>query len=394
MKTKLLTLVGALVALAASGQQAASYTDAEAAKHVGEEATVTGKVFNVSTSGKGTTFLNFGDRYPRHTFGGVVFAGSQAVVGDMKQYEGKEVSLTGRIELAPDQKPQIIIKRADQIKLAGATPPPAPAPAAPAPAVASVPAPAATAPMTTAPARPAASPAAASSTPPTESRMKNIELPTGWSSPRRGGDGVRKDLAKLFGGSGTADETTLVNAALEIYPGVDFLTPVEAVKKTLNLTGLQSSKAQVSTPGFPQDAFDAHVFSGVFPGGYNRLLLLTDTSDQVVSIMLVDSSPKSRVQNEPDTTGYHTYNFVTGGARATDNLTIRHTIAPRAQTPGVVVVDTLLIDPTDPEDQPPGRTTKSRTSIYSRQKTGKVLERTRWYVPAPIVNLILRCVGG
>ena len=224
--------------------------------------------------------------------------------------------------------------------------------------------------------------------------MKNIELPTGWSSPRRGGDGVRKDLAKLFGGSGTADETTLVNAALEIYPGVDFLTPVEAVKKTLNLTGLQSSKAQVSTSGFPQDAFDAHVFNGVFPGGYNRLLLLTDTADQVVSIMLVDSSPKSRVQNEPDTTGYHTYNFVTGGARATDNLTIRHTIAPRAQTPGVVVVDTLLIDSNDPEDQPPGRTTKSRTSIYSRQKTGKVLERTRWYVPAPIVNLILRCVGG
>ena len=28
------------------------------------------------------------------------------------------------------------------------------------------------------------------------------------------------------------------------------------------------------------------------------------------------------------------------------------------------------------------------------KKTGKVIERSRWFVPAPIVNLILRCVGG
>lgn len=89
-----------LVLGTAFGQETPVYTDTEAGQHVGETATVTGKVFSVSTSGKGTTFLNLGDRYPRHTFGAVIFASKQADVGDVKQYEGKEVALTGRIELS------------------------------------------------------------------------------------------------------------------------------------------------------------------------------------------------------------------------------------------------------------------------------------------------------
>ena len=208
---------------------------------------------------------------------------------------------------------------------------------------------------------------------------------------------VRKDLARLFGGAGTASEITTADTSVEVYPGVPFLTPLASARKTLNLDDVPSSKTQVSTPGFPQDSFSAHVFSGVFPGGFTRLSLITDSDDQVVSVLLVDSSSRSRVPNEPDTAGYHTFNFVTGGAKATGNLMIKHQIAPGRAVAGVVVVDTLLIDPNDPEDQPPRRTSKggsSRTSTYSRQKTGKVLERSRWFVPAPVVNLILRCVGG
>ena len=223
--------------------------------------------------------------------------------------------------------------------------------------------------------------------------MKSIPLPPGWSSDRRGGDGVRKDLARLFAASGTAGEDTLVDASMEIYPGLPFLTHIDAARKVLNLGGLQTSKTPVTTPGFPIDSFDAHVFSGIFPGGFNRLFLVTDHADQVVSLLLVDISPKARVLNEPDTTGYHTYNFVSGGARGTDNLAIRHAIAPRALTPGVVVVETQLVDPFDPEDQAPGRKTRSRSGS-SRQKTGAVLQRSRWFVPQPIVNLILRCSAG
>ena len=121
MNFKLITLAFALGALTAFGQQPAVYSDTEAANHVDEEATVTGKVFGVSTSKTGTTYVNLGGIFPQHTFAGVIFASKQADVGDVKQYEGKDVTLTGRITVSRDasKKPQILISKADQIKLDG-----------------------------------------------------------------------------------------------------------------------------------------------------------------------------------------------------------------------------------------------------------------------------------
>lgn len=389
MKSILLTLVSALVAMSAFAQQKPTYPDSEAGKHVGEEAMVTGKLVNVFTSGSGTTFLNLGDRFPRQTFGGVIFASKQDVVGDVKKYEGKEVILTGKIELSKDQKPQIIISSADQIREAGATPPTA------IPAVVSAPmTPAPTPPSAPATSSPTAAPAMA---PIVEKSTGKIQLPHGWNSPQSGGDMPRKDLAKLFGLAGSASETAVVDTTLEIYPGIRFLTPLITAEKILKLEDAQSSKIRVETPGFPQDTFRAHVFTGVFPGGFTRLALVTDNSDQVVSVLVVDSSTRTRVINEPDTTGYHTYNFISGSARGSNDIQIKHQIDPTSLATGVLVVDTLLIDPFDPEEGTSKRRTKSSSSSRSsssRPKTGKVLERSRWYVPSPMVNLILRCVGG
>ena len=381
MKSKLIALVCTLGVLSASGQQAVVYSDTEAANHVGEEATVTGKVFNVSTSKTGTTYVNLGGSFPQHTFAGVIFVSKQADVGDVKQYEGKEVSLTGRITLSRDtsKKPQILISKADQIKLAGASNAPTSAPPAPA---ASLPMPAA---------------ATASTTERPISATVEIRLATGWNSPRRDGEMTRKDLARIFGTHGSASETTTADASLEVYPGIPFLTQLSTVKKLLKLDGLPCSQSKVVTPGLPFDSFSAHDFSGIFPGGYDHLHVITDRADQVVSILLVDTSSRTRVTNEPDGTGYHTYNFVTGGGKGASYYAIRHRVTPPAAATASLVVDTLLLDPTDPETPVPNRSKKkssSKSSTYSQPKTGKILERSRWFVPPPVVNLILRCVGG
>src|SRR5689334_18678760 len=69
MKTKTF-LALFLCALAASviAQAPATYTAAEAAKHVGETATVTDRVDGVHQSGKGNIFLNMGGKYPNQAF--------------------------------------------------------------------------------------------------------------------------------------------------------------------------------------------------------------------------------------------------------------------------------------------------------------------------------------
>jgi hypothetical protein len=392
MNSKFLALVWAFVALTAFGQQTPSYSDAEAEKHAGENATVTGKVFGVTTTGKGTTFINLGARFPKHTFVAVIFGKNQDAIGDVKQYEGKEVAITGKIELSPtDKKPQIIINKADQIKLAGpASPSAPPAPAAPTPAPASV------ATTTPVPATPAAVPPAAMS--PSEAavlyHIGKIELAGGWNSPRRDGEMTRKDLAKLFGGSGLPGESTRADTSVEIYPGIPFLTPLKSAKRTLNLEGTRTMDSKVATPGLPRNSFNAHLFEGVFPGGFDRLYLITDASDQVVSLLLVESSSRTRVTNEPDGNGYHTYNFVTGDGKAASNLVVKHQVTPPSAPGGVVLVETLLVDPSDPEKDAQGRPVKAKKGESAKPKTGKVLERSRWYVPAPLVSLILRCVGG
>jgi hypothetical protein len=64
MKTKtLLTLLAAMCACFAVAQAPPNYPPEEAAKHVGETATVTGRVDGFHQSGKGNIFLNMGGKY-------------------------------------------------------------------------------------------------------------------------------------------------------------------------------------------------------------------------------------------------------------------------------------------------------------------------------------------
>jgi len=356
-----------------------SYTDVQATEHAGEEAHVTGKVFGVSTR-NGTTFMNLGAAFPKHTFAGVVFAGDQEKVGDLQPYDGKTVTLTGRIVLSPQGKPQIVIKSPDQLRLEGAAPV-APAPVPGVGARAATMAPTGSAPAPAAPPSPVA-PAA---------EARKISLAPNWDSPAQSGAMTRKDLALLFSGQGTTSETD--ERAIVLYGGLAYLTPLAEARKRLRLETVVASKTRVTCPGLPAGSFTAHLYTGVYEGGFNRLLLVTDNADQLVSVLGLDENSRQRTPNENDATGYHTYNFIQHRVKGTGDLVIRHQIA--SSKGGVVVVETLLVDPHDLATAPPRSSgTRSSTTRPTASRTGKVLERSRWYVPAPVVNLILTCVGS
>jgi hypothetical protein len=402
----LLRLGGALtIALCTSlsplGLAQQKYSDTEAGKHAGDEATVTGKVASVSKSGRGTTYLNFGEKFPRQTFSAVVFAKDADKVGDLSQFEGKTVALTGRIELSPDGKPQIVLKSADQLKLADGTapstasaPPAATPPAKPSPPMPAPPVPAPTiASVSTTPATPAPKP----TPPPKDIERKGIALAANWTSAPQTGDMTRKDLAALFGSQITSTEPVTRDDSIIIYPELPYLTPLATARSLLHLENTNSSRVKITTPGLPVASLTANAFNGIFPGGYTTLTLVTDSSEQVVSVHLTDSNPRQRTADITDTGGYHTYNFIAQREKAAGQLVIKHDIVREGAPAGVVVVDSLLIDPNAPDPNAAPRTTKStsKTSTASRQpRTGKVLERSRWYVPKPLVNVILRASGN
>ncbi len=94
----------------------------EASKHIGQEVIVTGKVSGVRTIASGMTFVNFGTRGAMDAFTAV---GKPGVLDGeaLTVYEGKEVEVTGTVELYKDSA-QIVLKGAESIRIAGAAPTP------------------------------------------------------------------------------------------------------------------------------------------------------------------------------------------------------------------------------------------------------------------------------
>jgi len=111
-----LLLTASLSFLSAGTVAAERVSSSAAASYVGDMVTVSGTVSQVTTSGNGTTFINYGGRYPNHHFYGVVFRDNSRAFGSLRNLEGKKVSLTGVVEIY-EGKPQIILESPGQIRV-------------------------------------------------------------------------------------------------------------------------------------------------------------------------------------------------------------------------------------------------------------------------------------
>lgn len=113
MKAFILAFALALTAMPALAE---TIQPADAAKHVGQTVTVEGAVSNVHTTGSGMTFIDMGGRYPDNPFTAVIFSDDAGKFPDPDDFDGKTVDITGLVRLYKN-KPEIILKSADQIKI-------------------------------------------------------------------------------------------------------------------------------------------------------------------------------------------------------------------------------------------------------------------------------------
>ncbi len=101
--------------------EAVTIPAAEASRHIGEEATVTGRVVRIATlssSSNRPTILDLDRPYPHSAFQVVVFEKDLAAFGgDLKSvYEGKTIAVTGKITRFRET-PQMVVSGPDQIRL-------------------------------------------------------------------------------------------------------------------------------------------------------------------------------------------------------------------------------------------------------------------------------------
>lgn len=94
----------------------ATYPDSAAQQHVGEEAIVTGRIVASGKSKQGNQYFNFGAKFPKQTFSAVIKAPDVEKFGDLTRFDGKLVSVRGKIDLHND-KPEIVLTSPEQITI-------------------------------------------------------------------------------------------------------------------------------------------------------------------------------------------------------------------------------------------------------------------------------------
>ena len=118
-----LTLIAALVlagsAVSFAGNSPATspqncLTIAEAGKNIGKRHCITGTVVRVEEGTHGVTFLDFCPDYRTCPFTVVVFSGDLRNLGDLRQLQGRVITIQGRIE-EYDDRAEIILRHPEQL---------------------------------------------------------------------------------------------------------------------------------------------------------------------------------------------------------------------------------------------------------------------------------------
>lgn len=114
--TKLLdTYRGNKAAAGAAATVSAGTIDyTEAPNHVGETASVRGTLVKVYVSKSGTVFLDFCESYKTCPFSGVIFADDAKKFGNLSDYQGSVVTLTGNIS-SYQGKAEIVLSNQNQL---------------------------------------------------------------------------------------------------------------------------------------------------------------------------------------------------------------------------------------------------------------------------------------
>ena len=98
-----------------SGYTGSTILSENVKNHIGKIITVKGIISDVHISEK-VAYLNFGKKFPKNDFSGVVFESKFSEFEDLEAFKDKLVEITGSVSVFKN-KPQIILNSSDQIKI-------------------------------------------------------------------------------------------------------------------------------------------------------------------------------------------------------------------------------------------------------------------------------------
>jgi tRNA A-37 threonylcarbamoyl transferase component Bud32 len=191
-----------------------------------------------------------------------------------------------------------------------------------------------------------------------------------WNSFMRGGTQILDDLRDLLTGHGQAEVDLKPDPGLILFGQISYLMPATEAARAINQS--LSPRRGLSCPGFPQDSLFYHAMEGAFGDQFNELLLITDSTDRIVAVQLVNDQPDESLWLDPVCFDekWHAYNFVQSRTKSSAKWRVGHRVEKAGQ---VLRVDSELVD----------------NDEFGYFGLGDSKERVQLYLPQSLVNLIL-----
>ncbi|MFA5033935.1 MAG: FHA domain-containing protein [bacterium] len=210
-------------------------------------------------------------------------------------------------------------------------------------------------------------PAMQQPTPPAKERssLEGLALSKEWQNTPEKGSLILDELRQLLDRRGEPAVDLSPHPEIVIYNDVHYLEPFNDVCKKFGKTEF-SAPVQLGCPGFPEKSFYYYAFDGDYDDQFTRLLIVADLKKQVVAIEFTDD--KGKGQDSKGRGEWKVQDFVRLRMKGITSWNVTHNVN-RARS------GSLIID----------------SSLHGK---GRVLQRTRLFLPRPIVNLVLFRLSG
>lgn len=202
-----------------------------------------------------------------------------------------------------------------------------------------------------------------------------IHLDKKWNSRMPSGIESAKELASLLSGFASPSENLQEFPGLNIYKGINYLTPLKAAKVALASVIQENSQSRnwLTCPGFPVSSLMIYQFSPKDPkqgfegNAYDRMFIVTDKTEQVVAVELSTENPaKSHAfQEQPN---WRTYDFINYRTKGLTTTKVTHETSVSGN---LMVIRSSFID-----------------------ANGRPSKETKLFLPKPLAELMMTCINA
>lgn len=208
-----------------------------------------------------------------------------------------------------------------------------------------------------------------------------LTLYNGWQGTASKNRGFANELSALLGPYGTPRINLDTWPGLVLYDKVRYLMPWPEARKLLGLEGKVPATGVINTPGWPgANSLKYYTYTGKFDKDYNKMTIVTDAADHVVTLMLSNDASGLNMKYRQLLPEHKFYDYVMGQNKKFEVDGIWHKIFARNLMGEFAEETENVLNPNTP---------CIRLDTLYFDTNLKIQFIGRWYVVKPFLDTLL-----